>query len=207
MGHDQADTQLLEGSSELGALPLAPELFVDAVGLLGRSLEDTVPVAVEGRGDAVSIYDLPEHHHVALGVLTLSEQRGRDSPRGVVHGADQRHPGTSPLQPVVLAAVYLQQHPLLRVALPSAVAPGGLAAARTPHSCGQQDPPDGGARQVNPLVLRQHLRQVGVVEACVEAFGQFPHPLLGIGIRGRRRPPAPVPVSYRSCSLLSVRCQ
>ena len=140
-------------------------------------------------------------------VLLLSEQGGEDRPSGVVHSSHQRQVGSSALQPVVPAAVNLQQHPLPRVALPSAVAPGGPPASRTPHSLCQQYPPDGGTRQVDALPLGQHLGQMGVVEASVEALGQLPDCLHCLRRRGRHRLPPPVPVSHGSCSLLPVRCQ
>ena len=95
----------------------------------------------------------------------------------------------------------------MRIALPSAVAPWGLAAPRTSYTFSQQDPPDGGAGQLDALPLCHHLGQMGVVEACVAAFGQLPDPVLCIRARGRRWLPAPVAVSYGSYSLLPIRCQ
>ena len=60
MGQDEVDVQLLQGSGELSGVAPAPELLCEALGLLGRALEDAVPVAVESQGDAVALDDVPE---------------------------------------------------------------------------------------------------------------------------------------------------
>lgn len=43
---------------------------------------------------------------------------------------------------------------------------------------------------------------MGVVEPCVGAFGQLPDPLSCRCVRGRRRPPPPVAVSWELLSFL-----
>ena len=148
-----------------------------------------------------------EHQHVAVGIFLLSEQGERDLPRGVVHSADQGQVWASALQPVVAAPIDLQQHPLLGIALPSAVAFGGSAATWTPQSSGQQDPPHGRVGQMDILSLCQHLGQMGVVESCIGPLGQLHHLLLCPRVGGGHRLPSSVPVSYGSISLLSICCQ
>ena len=161
-----------------------------------------MPVAVQGHWDTVALDGLFEHQHVAVGVLLLPKQGGGDRPGGVVDGPYQSQVGTPAHEPVVPAAVDLQQHPLLRVALTPAIALGGPARPRATHSTRQQNPPDRRARQSDPFALGQHLGQVGVVEPRVTAFGQRLHPLSCTPVRGRGRLPASVPVSYGRCSLL-----
>ena len=124
-----------------------------------------MPVAVQGHWDSVTIDDLPEHQHVAVGVLLLTEQSEGDRPGGVVHEADESQMWSATLQPVVPAPIYLQQHSLLGVALPSKVALGRSATTGASDSPGQKDPPDGGARQMDALPICQHLGQMRVVEA------------------------------------------
>ena len=207
VGQDELNAQFLKRPGELGRVAPAAALLLQALGVLGSALEDTMPVAVEGQRDAVPVDDLLEHDQVAVGVLLLPEQGEGDRPGGVVHGADERQVGAAALQPVVPAPVDLQQHPLLGVALPSTVALGRPAAARTADAPGQQDPPDGGAGQADALPLRQHLGEMRVVEARIGASGQRQHLLLHLRGRGGRRLPASVPVSHGRSALPSVRRQ
>ena len=105
----------------------SPELLFQTLRSPGGVLEYAMPVAVQCHWDSVAIDDLPEHQHVAVGVLLLTEQSEGDRPGGVVHGADESQMWSATLQPVVPTPIYLQQHSLLGVALPSKV---GLGARR-----------------------------------------------------------------------------
>ena len=129
VGHDEADVQLLQCPAELGGVASASKLLVEALGLFGGALEEAVPVVVEGQGSTVAVDDALEHQHVSVGILLLSEQGKWDRPGGVVHGADEGQVRSSALKPVVAAPIDLRQHPLLGIALPSTVSPGGLADA------------------------------------------------------------------------------
>ena len=166
-----------------------------------------MPVAVEGQGHAVAGDDLLEQEQVAVGVLVLPEQGEGHRPGGVVHGPDEGEAGAAPLQPVVLAPIDLQQHPLLRVALPAPIALTRATAARTVDSPRQQDPSDGGARQADALPLRQQLGQMRVVKAGVTALGQGQHLCPRPRAGGGRRLPATVAVRHGGGALLSIRRQ
>ena len=56
-----------------------------------------MPVTVQSQGDTVAIDDLPEHHHVAVGIFLVSEHSEWDRPCGVVDGADESQAGASAL--------------------------------------------------------------------------------------------------------------
>ena len=148
-----------------------------------------------------------EHQHVAVGIFLLYEQ----GEKGPSPWRRQRlRPGSDTgLGPEASrgGSHRSAEHPLLGIALPSAVAPGGSAATWTPQSSGQQDPPHGRAGQMDILSLCQHLGQMGMVESRIGPLGQLHHLLLCPRARGGCRLSPPVPVSHSSCSLLSVRCQ
>ena len=142
-----------------------------------------------------------------MGIFLLPEQGEGDRTCGVVHSANQGQVWASALKPVVAASIDLKQHPLLGIALPSAVALGGSAATWTSQSSGQQDPPHGRAGQMDILSFCQHLGQMGMVESRIWPLGQLHHPLLCPRARGGCRLSPPVPVSHSSRSFLSVCCQ
>ena len=54
-GQDEIDVQLLQGPAELRGGASASELLGQALRLLGRALEDAVPVAVQGHWDTVAL--------------------------------------------------------------------------------------------------------------------------------------------------------
>ena len=117
-----------------------------------------------------------EHQHVAVGIFLLPEQGEGDR---TWWRRLRRRPGSGrglALKPVVAAPIYLQQHPLLWIAFPSAVAFGGSAATGTSQSSGQQDPPHGRAGEMDILSLCQHLAQMGMVESCIGAPRPTPSP-------------------------------
>ena len=71
------------------------ELLSDGLGLVCGTMEDAMPVAVQGQRDTVVVDNLPEHQQVPVGVLLLSEQGEGDCPGGVVHSADEGQVGSS----------------------------------------------------------------------------------------------------------------
>ena len=82
----------------------------------------------------VVLNDVLEHQHVPVGIFLLPEQGEGDRSSGIVYGTDQGEVRSSALQPVVLAPIYLQQHPLLAIALPSAAMPGSFPGTGTPDA-------------------------------------------------------------------------
>ena len=68
-------------------------------------------VVVEGERDARAAQHLLHEQEVAAGVLDGSEQRVHDGARGVVDGEQQGEARAALLEPGVVAAVELEQHP------------------------------------------------------------------------------------------------
>ena len=114
--------------------------------LTGVVLESSVAVAVEGQGDSPLTDQTLKEHQVAAGVLAGAEDGLSHGAGGVVHGYEQRQLRSPVLQPGVLTAVDLHQHPLLGHAPAPEPVLLGAAAARTADACLGQDAAHRGGR-------------------------------------------------------------
>src|SRR3972149_7120077 len=101
-------------------------------------LEYAVPIVVQGQGYPLSGDNAFQQQEVTLGIFLFPEYRIRHLTRGIIDGADQGEPGASAFQPVVAAAVDLQQLPLLRGALPATAMSGGLPLSGSRNSSSPQ---------------------------------------------------------------------
>ena len=127
--------------------------LVEFWNMLCRSLYRAIGVASD---------DLPEHQHVAVGVLLLTEQSEWDRPGGVIHGADESQMWSATLQPVVPAPLSAATFP------PGGSAPFEGSAWALGDDEGFRFPqPKGPAGRWSRDRWRicQHLGQMGVVEA------------------------------------------
>ena len=89
-------------------------------GRRGVVLEDRVAVVVELQREAVVPEHLAQEEEVAVGVLVLAEEGGNDFAGGVVDGAEDGGWGLVWAEPVVEAAVYLQEHSFLKPTIAAA---------------------------------------------------------------------------------------
>src|SRR4030042_162450 len=79
-----------------------------------------MPVAVPGDRQTLLPHALPQQDQVPLGVLLLTEEGVHQFACRVIDCPDERQAGTAALQPVMLATVHLQHHPLLEHPFPTA---------------------------------------------------------------------------------------
>jgi hypothetical protein len=130
-------------------------------------------VVVELQGDAARPQHLLEEEEIALGVLLLTKQCCYDPASGVVNGAEEAGLGMVWAEPVVEAAVYLQEHSLLRSAVAMAAMSGWPAsllgllsrlAAEAPHARPTED---------DALVAEEQLLEVAVVAGGIAAGAQL----------------------------------
>ena len=172
--------------------------------LTGVVLECGVAVAVEGQGNSTLADQTLQEHQVAAGVLGGAEDGLGHGAGGVVHRDEQRQLGPPVLQPGVLAAVDLHQHPLLGHATAPEPVLLEAAAARTADAGPDQNPAHRRAAQVDALPFPQQLGEVAVAGAGVAVAGQLHHGSggrLGDGVVGLS---APVPVGQRGSTVLAV---
>jgi len=166
---DDVDAQLCHRPAKLGEGSLAAELFGNRLGGGGR--EDAVLVAVECERQAVRTKELAHEQEVARAILGRVEAGGRDSAGGIVDCAQQDEPRPAALQPVVVTAVDLEQHPLLGIPFAARAMPGS-AAANGAKTALHEDALDARAGEVDAFLL-QHLAQMAGVEAGVLAGSQL----------------------------------
>ena len=191
-GGDRADAQLGERPAHLAERALDPGLLLPSPPAAG--LEGAVAVAVDDLREALRGDDREEQHEVARGILLLAEDRARHRARGVVDGAQQAEPRTAALEPVVGAAVELEEHALGRHPWPAAAVPRRPPAPRAGDALGAQDGPHRLAAHEDALPLREQVGEVAVVELAVPLPPQLDDPGPGPGIDAARRGPAAVPV-------------
>jgi len=137
VGWDELDVQLIEQPSELAAGQCSGQLLLYG-GLFG-ALEDGVAIGVDGHGKAVGAADGLKQQHVSRGVFLLSEDRSHHLAGCVIYGRKEAQTGTSLLQPLMVAAIHLQEHSRLRVALSSHSVAGGTAFAGAWEPLGAAD--------------------------------------------------------------------
>lgn len=112
MRHDDANAQFLHRPPKLGRLAFPRQLLGD--GGCVRGTEGGVLVAVEGEWDAVTLEEVLDQEEVALGVLHRVKAGSGDRPGGIVNGAKENWPRAAPQEPVVMAPIDLEKHPLGR---------------------------------------------------------------------------------------------
>ena len=175
VGGDGHDAELFQRPAELGRLPAALQLLVDGPGSRGVVLEDGMAVVVELQRDAVRPQHLSEEEEVALGVLLLAKECCYHLASGVVNGAEEADLGLVWAQPVVEAAVYLQEHSFLGSAVPMAAMSGWSAlvlgllsrlAAEALHTRPAED---------DALVAEEQFLEVAVVAGGIAAGAQLHH--------------------------------
>ena len=100
-------------------------------------------------------------------------------PGRIVDPAHERQPGPAALEPVVAAAVDLDEQPGLGHPVAPAAVPGRPAVPRARDPLGPQDPADGDPAEHDPLALGEQLGEVRVVDARIGGPGQGQDPRPG----------------------------
>ena len=112
---------------------------------------------------------------VAPGILLFGEPGAGHGTGGIVHCQQQRKPGTFLTQPLVVAAVDLQEHPLLGHTPAAYPVLLRAAAARAADASPDQNAAHGGTAQINTFLISQEFGEVSVVCSRVVSAGQFHH--------------------------------
>src|SRR3990172_5393630 len=109
VSRDELDAQLIGQAPELASSAF-PGQFLLQGGLFG-ALEDGVAIGIEGQGEAVALHDLPQQQEVSGGILLGPEEGEGYLSGGVVDGCDQDQSRSAAFEPIVIAAVQLEEHP------------------------------------------------------------------------------------------------
>ena len=206
-GHHHADIHDATTLSDLLSQRVQPYVGIGtaAQGPAQKVLHHLVQVPADARhlalGDAIAaqgfdqIVHPPGGHPFHIGLLDDRQQREvsggvlADAKHGVDHGAggivhrqQQGEFGASVLQPGVMAAVQLQQHPRLGHPLAAKTVLRRAPTPRTADAGLGENAAHRGPAQVDALALPEQHGEVGVVGALVAVGGQFHH---GCSLGGR----------------------
>ena len=116
---------------------------------------------------------LDERLEVAHGVLLLAEHRPGHGAGGIVDGTHEREPWSSALEPVVLAAVDLEQDASLGHPLATAAVAAWPAASHRGEAGLGQDPAQRPRWYDDALAFLEQFGQVGSVHPLVGGRGQL----------------------------------
>lgn len=171
VGADDVDVELRQRAAELRVAP----------GLLSAGIddaEDTRLVAVEGDRLAVSLEVGPRRGEIVEGRLRSHEAKLLEPARRIVHVDEQGATRAPVLEPVVVAAVDLDELAETRSAVPRLVSPAGPLRAghpqtRTDHPLAQRLDADRDTVVRRQLLACERRTEVGVALAH-ERHGRFP---------------------------------
>ncbi len=132
-------------------------------------------VAVQRQENAPALDQAIQQHEVAPGVLAGAKHGVGHRAGGVVHGQQQGEFRSPVLQPGVMAAVKLHQHPCLGHPLAAETVLLRAPAAGTADVRPGENSPHRGPAEVDALPLAQQLGEVSMVGALIALGGQLNH--------------------------------
>ena len=219
---DQPNAELAKESTKLRWLRMITELLFQAQRRLLGDEEDRVAIAVQGQRDATTAHHLTEQLEVPVRVFLLAKTGPGHDAGGVIDAAQQREIRTSPFQPVVAAAVDLQQHAFLGHALSTSAMTRSTPLPCRCNAGSGQDAVHTRAREVDVLLGGEHLREMFPIEARVRTRGQLDHPsgqgtidfpgvtildYAGGGLWNREEDFWAVPTAYRTVEEYAEACK
>ncbi len=159
----------------MAARQLSRQLLLD--GCLGWTLEDSVPIGIHGLGQAVGLTNRLHQLEVACGVFLVSKECVGHLVGCIVDGRDEHEWWPPPFEPIVVAAVDLEQHTGLRVPLPPAAMTWRATLPRTPLPNRAAQPAYRRAGDEDVVLFAELLGQVSVVVVVVWPPCQLQDPL------------------------------
>ena len=196
-GEDLPNPQFLQGPGELGG-------FRRGLRLSGIVLEHRVSIAVQRQWNAPALDQVLQQGEATSGVLADAKHGVDHGAGGIVHGQQQRKLGTPVLQPGMIAAVQLHQHPSLGHTLTAEPALWRAPTAGTADACLVQNAAHRGPAEVDALPFPEQFGEVSMVGALVALGGQLHHGGSLGGQSGVVGTAAPVAVGQRGGTTLAV---
>jgi len=102
-----------------------------------------------------------------MGILRVAKLAGEDRPRGIVHDRQQREPGATPLEPVMDAAIDLQEHAFAGHALAPSPVFARTASLGALEPGVTEDPTQRGVGHLEAFPLDQQFLEVQMVGARI----------------------------------------
>src|SRR5712692_2027503 len=193
---DEGNAEFGEGAAELRGLALAGEFFFDRPVRI-VSDEDAAAVAVEGRGDAEATKQALEQVEVTFGGFREEELGGQDLAGGIVLHAQSGENRTAAFQPIVRAAIELDEFPLTSDRQTALTMSGSAAFAWRAETILAQQTAQGLTSQGEAFDFVELFGEMVIVEAGVLGAGQTQEGLAGALGQPTVAGPAAVGVSQR----------
>ena len=191
---DPADPQFVQDTADLSGGGAAAKLLFERPRLARGAFEDAVAVGVAGQRQPRAEGDLAEDLEVGTGGLDRIEVRPQDLAGGVIDCGMEDELGATVFQPAMMAAVKLDEHAFLGHAIATGAIARGPSGARAAQSGHSQDPMDGGAGEMEVLLVAEQLGEVLMIETGVRRAGEAQHPVADLSGRAPRRGASPVAV-------------
>ncbi len=151
-------------------------------------------IPVDGARDAAALDRVAQDREIARRILLVAERRRRHLPRRVVDRSDEGHRGPPPFEPVVAAAVELEEEALGRHPRAAAPVAGGAAPSRAREPRRPEELAEALPADEDRLTLGEELGEVTVVDLAVRPPSELDDPGPHPGPEAPRRRPAPVAV-------------
>ena len=148
------------------------ELFFERARGARISVEDAMPIRVDGDGDPVGADHLAEEEEIAVGIFLEAKDGTEHAAGGIIDDGEQDEPRPTSLEPRVVATVHLDEEAGLGHAFPAAAMARGATGTGTAHPGLPEKALDGLAGEVEAFPLRQQLREVMIIEAGIRRAGQ-----------------------------------
>ncbi len=186
-GGDPADAELLQHAPDLRGPRHAGQLLGERWGRALVAVEDAMPVAIDGEGKPAREGDVPEEAEVAIGILRVPKLAYEHAPGGIVHDGEESHPWATPFQPVVHAAVDLEEHARAGHALAPTPVATGPASLRALESGVVQHAPQRSVGDMDPFPLGQQLLEMEMIGTRVRGLRQGDDPVAQRIVQAARR--------------------
>jgi hypothetical protein len=128
-----------------------------------------VAVAIDRAGDAVPRDHLVQKVEIARGILLVAEDRPDDQAGGVIDCPNQAQPGPPALEPVVAAAIELEEGAFGRQPRTAAAICRSTPPARARDAGLAEDRAEAFATDDDPFALGQKLPEVAVIDRTVRS--------------------------------------
>jgi|SRR5713226_2805250 len=196
-GGDPGDAEFVQHAADLGGGALALQLLGERPAGVSCAFEDAVPIGVDGEREAGAAGELAKDLDVAVSGFLRVEPPGEHMAGRIIDESVQNERGAALLQPGMVAAIALDEHPRLRHALASAAMARGTAGAWAVDAGGPENTVEGGPGEDETLLVLEELTEVLEVHPRVGRPHQA-HEALAEGI-GHARGRDPTLIAMDEC--------
>ena len=169
---DPGDAELLERAADLRGVGGAAELLFERQRIGHLVMKNAVAVGIGGGGDAVAADHLVEEAEIPRPIFLLAEDAAKDLPGRVIDGGVQDKRRAPILEPLMVAAIQLDEQASLGHALAAVAVARGPAGAGTGDAGGAEEALERGTGDDEALTFAEELGEVMIIDAGVAGPGE-----------------------------------